>query len=96
MDTGVVLQEAFAMFSLLVALDERAEVATARERNVDEAAALEVVLFANVLSLHCHGDPVHAEAARAAVEEALMNLSVTSTTWTSHNRGARTEVLMGS
>lgn len=78
LDTGVVGQEALAVLSLLVGLDERAAPAAARERNVDEAAALEVVLFADVLALHGHGDPVQAEAARAAEEQALRNMSVSS------------------
>jgi hypothetical protein len=40
-------------------------------RNVEEAAALEVVLGAQVGALHGHGDPVAADAARRAEDEAL-------------------------
>lgn len=57
--------------NLLVLLDEIADAAAAGSCDVDEAAALQVVLGANLGALHGHGNPVQTEAAAAAEEEAL-------------------------
>lgn len=59
------------MLGLFVLLDQAAAVAAARGEEIREAVALEVVLLANVHSLHGHGDPVQTEAAGTAEEEAL-------------------------
>lgn len=63
------------MLSFLVLLDQAAAVAAARGEEILEARALQVVLFANVHALHGHGDPVQTEAAGAAEEEALRDIS---------------------
>lgn len=51
------------MSSLLLLLDKIAATAAAGGGNVDQAAALEVVLLADVGTLKGHGNPVKSEAA---------------------------------
>jgi hypothetical protein len=51
-----------AQLSLLVLLDEIAEGAAARDGDVGDAAALEVVLAADLGALHRLGDPVETDA----------------------------------
>lgn len=57
--------------SLLLLLDEIAKSAAARQRDIGQAAALEVVLLADVGTLHRHGDPPETDTARTAEEKAL-------------------------
>lgn len=90
-------QQRLAVLGLLVRLRQLAAATAAGRRHVDEAAALEVVLGAQVRALHGHGDPVAADAARGAEEEAL---SYQSVTWPnsrdSRKVGRLTVVLIGS
>lgn len=65
------LQKLLTVSSLLVLLDETAATAAERRRQVTETAALEVVLFAEVGSLHGNGDPVQTAAHGTTEEEAL-------------------------
>lgn len=51
------------MLGLLLLLDQIAQHAAARGGDVGGAVAAEVVLVAQVGSLHGHGDPVQAKAA---------------------------------
>jgi hypothetical protein len=65
-----VLEETFAVSSLLIGLHQCAARAAERRQKILDAAALEVVLLANVLALHGSGNPVDTEAWGAAEEEA--------------------------
>jgi hypothetical protein len=56
---------------LLVLLDEIADAAAAGRGDVGEAAALEVVLGADLGALHRHRDPVETDAPGTAEEKAL-------------------------
>lgn len=64
-------EQPFAVLGLLVRLDHGAAVATAREGEILETRALEVVFLADAHALHGEGDAVKAEAAGGAEEEAL-------------------------
>lgn len=59
------------MGHFLLLLDEVTQPAAAGEGDIGQTVALEVVLGADVGALHGHGDPVEAEAAGTAEEEAL-------------------------
>jgi hypothetical protein len=59
-----------AVGSLLLLLDKIAATAAAGGGNVDQAAALEVVLLSDVGTLKGHGDPVKSEAAGSPEHQA--------------------------
>lgn len=60
-----------AIGDFLLLLNEIAQSAAARQGDVRQARALEVVLLADVGALHRHGDEVQTEAAGTAEEKAL-------------------------
>jgi hypothetical protein len=64
------LNEGCVVGCLLVLLDETAETAAARKSNISETAALEIVLVADIGTLHWHRNPVKPEAGGTAEEEA--------------------------
>lgn len=71
-----------AVLGLLVLLDEIAATTAACSSEIDKAAALKVVLLAEVSALESERDPVKTEAGRAPEEEArgvdgLVSLKVT-------------------
>lgn len=61
-----------AVDGFLLLLDEIAEAAAAGGGDVDQAAALEVVLLTDVGALEGHGDPVETDAGGAEEHEALL------------------------
>jgi len=87
------------MGDFLLLLNQAAQPAAAGQGDIGQTAALEVVLCADVGALQGHGDPVEADAGRAAEEEALFWEGVVS--WfvmrgVDEKGGKHTEVLMGS
>jgi hypothetical protein len=82
------------VLSLLVLLNEIAATTAACSGEVDEAAALEVVLLTEVGALEGERNPVKTDAGGTPEEEALLDevlASIDAWCW-----GIRTEVLMGS
>lgn len=67
-----------AVLGLLVLLDEIAATTAACSGEVDETAALKVVLLAEVSALESERDPVKTEAGRTPEEEALMTADVSN------------------
>jgi hypothetical protein len=85
-------------FGFLVLLNEIAECAAASAEDVGDAVSLEVVLAANVGTLHGLGDPVETDAGRGKEEEALKGFKTLADErrGNSSRRGKLTEVLMAS
>ncbi len=71
LDTGRRAVERLPGLGLLVLLDQGAEPTAAGESDISDAVALEVVLGADIGTLHRHGKPVQSEAATRAEEKTL-------------------------
>lgn len=70
------LVERLTVGNLLILLDKIAASTAAGSGDIDQAAALEVVLLTDVGALKGHGDPVKSEARRSPEHQALRMLVV--------------------